>query len=156
MPRIKNGAVLIADLETEEQRVRAQKARTMLVASLFDPIRVVDVSRLHVGFAVLHNDDVIERCWALCSSDHPNIRLVHGEINWLNPAEIDGAATMPGIAERAGAVKRAAPVSSAALDPLRQKFQVLSGRQADLRWSRDRLQKEIDAVEDQTGVELSA
>lgn len=138
-------AVIIAPLKTEEDRKRAMKTRTMLAASGFDRSRVIDVGRLHVGFGVLDNDDVIETCFSLAPANHPNMKYVNGEPNFLSPADIDKAGGVPAI--EMGDYKAQEGAVDTELDALRQRYTVVTGQVPDKRFKADRLKKEIEAAE---------
>ncbi len=151
--RKKQHAVLVADLSSPIDVERAQKAKTMIAHSNFREVRIVDIARIHSGFAVIDNDEIVERCFCLCSPEHPSVRLINGDIHWLSAADIDRAATMPDVVPGAMADRRAA-MEDEEIEPLRKRFAVLSGKQPDRRWGKERLNKEIEAQDSVGGMTL--
>ena len=147
----KHNAVLVADMSSPEHVERAKKAKTMIAHTGFDMVRLIDVSRVHSGFAVIDNADEVERCFALFDPSHPNARLINGDIHWINADEIDKAATMPAIT---GAAMTATRQTDDELEPLRAKFAVIAGKEPDRRWKKDRLLKEIEAEQSVAGMAI--
>lgn len=153
MAKKKHGAVLVAVLSNDEESDRARRAATMIKHSGFDPVRIVDVGRLHAGFMVLDNDDIVERCFGLFAPDHPNVVFCNGDINWLSPQEVDAAATMPRLLDGKDIAQPAA--DDVEMAPLKQKYSIIAGKQPDKRWSKTRLLKEIEALQSASGLEVT-
>lgn len=154
MARKKQHAVLVASLANAEESERARKAKTMIAHTGFEYVRIVDVSRIHSGFAVIDNDEIVERCFGLFDPDHPNVRLINADIQFLNPAEIDRAASMPGVGAMNMATSSERMRGDDEMEPLRQRYTVIAGRSPDRRWAKDRLLKEIEAAQSVAGVSL--
>lgn len=154
MARKKQHAVLVASLANAEESERARKAKTMIQHTGFEYVRIIDIARVHSGFAVIDNDEIVERCFGLFAPDHPNVRLINGEIQFLNPSEIDRAANMPGISAMNMASASDRTRGDDEMGPLRQRYTVLSGKTPDRRWAKDRLLKEIEAEQSVAGVSL--
>lgn len=154
MARKKQHAVLVASLADPDEIERARKAKTMIQHTGFESVRIIDIARVHSGFAVIDNDEIVERCFGLFQPDHPNVRLINGEIQFLNPSEIDRAANMPGIGAMNMATSRDQMSGDDEIAPLRQRYTVIAGKTPDRRWAKDRLIKEIEAEQSLAGVSL--
>lgn len=154
MARKKQHAVLVASLSTPEESERARKAKTMIAHTGFEYVRIIDIARVHTGFSVIDNDEVVERCFGLFDPDHPNVRLINSEIQFLSVGEIDRAATMPGITASSMAASTDRLRGDDEMEALRQRYTVIAGRVPDGRWAKDRLLKEIEAAQSIAGVSL--
>lgn len=145
MAKKKQQAVLVADMSTKDAIRLAKKAKIMIAQTGFEIVRLIDIARLHSGFAVIDNDEVVERCFCLADPDHPNVKFMNGEIHWMDEQEISSAASMPEI-DISNLVK-SAEARDDEIAPLQSRYAIITGKQPDKRWGKDRLLKEIEAAQ---------